>query len=383
MDNSGLQSLAGFCYQIKVFVLCLAEINEFSSVKFEHFDDVEINEQFETEDILEQFSGQSLMRDSIKLIQVKKTNVSDDTHKKIIYNWILTTLENPTVASYQLFTDINYENPEELLTFNCEEIYQEICASDKKSSALITKVKEKVIDSYDEFERVYSKIKESHEVINSVDLDNELYDAFKVHLNHGGVTDEIYQCRLEELIRHIQHEILSAAINIKFFECDYNRFKKIIEDITGRIREEHLKFNYTLFRDGNKLNISDSEVVRSREYLQLKACYPDTFGLNRIEKHLVRMQYYEHYRYKQLKNLKMLHIKDLENSTYDNYEDVLDELKSNLGIDQPLNRLTKTKEKNKILMNILDSKEITEGICIYLTKSEVEKELQISWEDEL
>ncbi|WP_377520437.1 hypothetical protein [Priestia megaterium] len=385
MDTSGLQSLAGFCYQIKVFALCLSEINENSSVKFEHFDDVEINEKFKTEQILEQFSGKTLMNDSIKLIQVKKTNISTETHKKIIYNWILTTLHNPSVSSYQLFTDISYGNPEKLLTFDCKELYQEICSSNKRGTALITKVKENFINNFEKFEQIYIKIQKSHQVINSENIDNELYEAFKAHLNHGGVPDEIYQCRLEELIRYIQHEILSVAIDIKHFECNYKSLKKIIEDILGAIREDKMGFNYTLFRNGNKPNLSDSNVINSREYLQLKACYPNNSQLNRIEKHLVQMQYYEQYRYQQFKNLKKLDIEYIEGLTYDNYEDALDELQSVSNNDKPLNRLTKTKEKNSTnqpLNEIPGSKELKVGVCIYLTKSATKDALRVSWEEE-
>ncbi|PEA42826.1 hypothetical protein [Bacillus wiedmannii] len=380
MDTSGLQSLAGFCYQIKVFALCLSEINEYSSVKFEHFDDVEVNEKLETEKKLEQLAGKVSINESIKLVQVKKTNVSNETHKKIIYNWILTTVQNPSVSLYQLFTDVSYGNPEKLLTFDCKELYQEICDSDKSKSALITKVKEAFINKYEEFKDIYTKIKESHEVINSENLDNELYEAFKVHLNHGGVSNGIYQSRLEELIRYIEHEILSASIDIKYFECNYKMLKEIIEEITGNIREDQLVFNYTLFREGNKTNLSDPTVIESREYLQLKSCYPNPSQLNRIEKHLVRMQYYEQYKHKQLKNLKKLHINQLEASTYDNYEDVLDELQINPHIDQPVNRLIKTKDRNQRLD--IGTKELTDGLCIYLTKSEIENELKISWEEE-
>ena len=385
MDSSGLQSLAGFCYQIKVFTLCLSEINENSSVKFEHFDDVEINKKIETEQILEQFAGKTLTENAIKLIQVKKTNISTDTHKKIIYNWILTTIENPSISSYQLFTDISYENPKQLLTFDCKELYEEICTSNKRANALITKVKDKFIDDYEKFERIYIKIKSSHQVINSENIDNELYEAFKVHLNHGGVPDEIYQCRLGELIRHIQHEILSVAIDIKHFECNYTSLKKIIEDITGAIREGKLGFNYTLFRDGNKPDLSDSNILNSREYLQLKACYPNNSQLNRIEKHLVQMQYYEQYRYQQYKNLKKLDIEYIEGLTHDNYEDALDELHLNPNSDRPLNRLTKTKEKNgtnQLLSEVPGSKELTVGVCIYLTKDSTKDPLKISWEEE-
>lgn len=385
MNISGLQSLAGFCYQIKVFTLCLAEINENSSVKFENYDDVEVHEKQKVEEILEGFTGKAEIDGSIKLIQVKKTNITSDSHKKIIFNWILATIENPAVSSYQLFTSKKYNNPMKLFEYDCKDLYDEICLSNKNKNALITKVKEKFEDNYEKFERIYNKIKHSHEVINSEDIDSELYNAFKIHLNRAGLTHEIYQYRLEELIRYIQNEILSAATRLKYFSCDYSRFGIIIESIFNSIKKDKLGLNYALFRKGITTDLSDPEVINSREYLQLKACYPEPSKLNRIEKHLVRKQYYEQYRYMQLRNLELPHIERIEELTYDFYEDALDELQSNANGDQPLNRLNNTKKRNsnnEELNGILGAKELNDGVCIYLTKSNIDKELLISWEDE-
>ena len=85
-DNSGITSLNGFSYQIKVFVNYMPQMNENESIGFETWDDVAIKQV--TPSTLDSHSDsfRSLLHNGseITAIQVKHTILDTSTCKQIL-----------------------------------------------------------------------------------------------------------------------------------------------------------------------------------------------------------------------------------------------------------------------------------------------------------
>ncbi|MBQ3778111.1 MAG: hypothetical protein II835_08560, partial [Fibrobacter sp.] len=84
-DKSGLVSLGGFSYQIKVFAMLATELKEGEKIEFETFDDVakeKISPNTFDDDV------EANIRTSITAIQVKRTNVSNNVAQGVLLNWI-------------------------------------------------------------------------------------------------------------------------------------------------------------------------------------------------------------------------------------------------------------------------------------------------------
>ena len=87
-DQSGINSLGGFAYQIKVFVFYMLSMSENMQVEFETIDDVSVRKLIpETiDDNEDKFRNLVISISGIKAIQVKRTLITVDTAKQIILN---------------------------------------------------------------------------------------------------------------------------------------------------------------------------------------------------------------------------------------------------------------------------------------------------------
>ena len=146
-NDSGIKSLAGFSYQIRVFVLKCTALNENEELEFETIDDIALKKL----DNLDNVNTLVAQNDEFIAVQVKKTTISKSTAKNILFNWLLID-DNKQVKKYILVTAREYNNKDRISTISLDELYNEIIKSKvTNSSSLIKQVKDKYKDNKDKF----------------------------------------------------------------------------------------------------------------------------------------------------------------------------------------------------------------------------------------
>ena len=95
VSNAGIDSLRGFSYQIKVFLLFLSQIKENEKIGYETIDDVSIQKLNES-NFDEKCDGYVSVKTGINIytaIQVKRTTITIDVAKGILeyYGYFYTT----------------------------------------------------------------------------------------------------------------------------------------------------------------------------------------------------------------------------------------------------------------------------------------------------
>jgi hypothetical protein len=117
--------LAGFAFQIKVFayyVLCLENNSE--SVEFETIDDVNVKISNSNIDAkADAFRCNAKSEQSNKLIQVKRTTLSQDLFNKTLFNWILQRDTGINTSQFTLFSEHSYQNEDKMFSKSAEELY--------------------------------------------------------------------------------------------------------------------------------------------------------------------------------------------------------------------------------------------------------------------
>lgn len=380
MDKSGLQSLAGFCFQIKVYIYYLSNISERDIVAFEKNDDIEVESEEEKQ--LEQLVLKQSLGSKIHLIQVKKTNIDKESKNKIIYNWMLATVNPQKNSKYTLYTKREYKKALDLKTDSVENLYKSIESLSPDPKSIIYKIKEK-FPTYESFEIMYNHVTSHYEVKSSKDIDQLIYHAYKDKLLAGSISKEIYSARLNSLIRDIQYEILASVQKIEPYTVNYSKMHRFINECIVSINEDVFRLNYVSFRKQH-IPFIKQKYLDAREYLQLSACYPQESKLNDLEEHLVYMQYYEEFRFQNMRSLKNIFVEDVEHETFTYFKEVLDDIDLEILNDTPILRLKETKKlnySNSYLKHIPGSKFLSSGTCIFLTKESTENYKKISWRD--
>lgn len=160
----------------------------------------------------------------------------------------------------------------------------------------------------------------------------------------------------------------------KPYIVSYEEMISYSEDICTRFTDQYIYPLYSEFKKLNKIDLTDLKIAQSREYRQLLACKMPRYL---IERHLQYSSYYKNIYYKYLEINKTRKIQEIEETTYENFEDAKYKLQIS-GTDTPMNRLEETKKRSN---SYADSEQIRYGAGIYLTRED-EIEHQISWEDE-
>ncbi len=126
--NPGIESLAGYYFQIKVFISLLYKLQIYDEAGYEFLDDVSI--------IKDEDSSYSFNTNQKKILyQVKWTNVQKDNAKKVLYNWLLADVAD----EYHLILAESYVcNDEYFKEDKIQEFYDEIIPTEGQS--LQTKV---------------------------------------------------------------------------------------------------------------------------------------------------------------------------------------------------------------------------------------------------
>lgn len=145
MNNSGILSLAGFAYQIKVFIYYLSDLEEGYTIDYETYDDVALNksdtDKEKQESKLHTYNGLLNSHSGITALQVKHTSISTEDYEKILFNWILLESNALNVEKYILCVDKQYENKDNVFSNNLKLLFDKITTTTKTNAALITKVK--------------------------------------------------------------------------------------------------------------------------------------------------------------------------------------------------------------------------------------------------
>ena len=152
-DQSGINSLGGFAYQIRLFVYYMLSMEENMSIGFEVIDDISIKTLTTATLDRNEDKFRNLLRSpsGIKAIQSKRTTISQDTARQILLNWILLAETDMNITDYILCTDSSYGNSDIIFNTSAEDLYQKVISSEKSSQATISKVKNKYKDNKEEF----------------------------------------------------------------------------------------------------------------------------------------------------------------------------------------------------------------------------------------
>lgn len=377
-NSDGINSLAGFAYQIKVFILHMLLMEENMQIEFETADDVAMrridnnieNNIDENEDF---FRTKLISENDLIVYQVKKTTISNSVAENVFLNWILLEESNQKIKKYFLVTDSAYNNKDKILDLSVDKLFSKILSNTQKKST-IAKVRDIFKNDNEKFKTTFNAIMEKHRFLTISNIDQEIYEKCRILFKKSGVTDIIYLNRIKTLLSIVTSKILDSISDKRPYCITFKEFMTCAEKICNDITDQEQITVYSDFKKNSKINLRDLKVVNSREYKQLKAC---NLTQNLIEQHLIYKSYYEDYRYRSLELNKTDILNDIEVTTFENFEFVKYDLVLQ-NRDSPYNRLAETKNKsNKYARN----NQIKYGSGIYLTRAE-EIENQISWEDE-
>lgn len=375
MDSSGINSLAGFAYQIKVFSLYAFELAENMSIEFETIDDVNLKtlpaEQIDK--YSSNFICTSTSITSNSAIQVKHTSVDDSTAKKMILNWLLLEKSEHKINQYVLFTDKSYQNAGAIFTQDANTLFNEVVTSKKRSDAVISKVKSLYKDNFKNFEVAYNAIQAKYVFKNIENLDLLVQEAATLHFRKSANKIVFFQ-RLKGFLTHITYEIMGAISKKQPYVMSFEHFIAIVEEISNSYTDKLTAPSYADFKKINSIDLNESKISTSREFHQLKSCkLPE----NDIKRHLSYGLYYHATSIKYLENNRIKKVEDILETTFENFEDAKLDLQ-NQHNDTPYNRLSNTKSRSN---SNAENEQIKFGSAIYLTKEDID-EKQISWEDE-
>ncbi|WP_071642290.1 MULTISPECIES: hypothetical protein [Paenibacillus] len=375
-DSSGIYSLSGFSFQIRVFVYYMLMLEAGSQIEFETIDDVNIKKikADEIDDYDENFHNRIVEINFNRAIQVKRTSITESNAQKILLNWILLESSDNEISQFVLFTDDEYGNKDILFDRSAKEHFELIKESKKNSKAIITKVKKIYKDDFGEFEKTYNSIKEKYSFISEENINEKIRKNCSTIFRRAGINKVVFSQRINELLQHVTVQIMNTINDKKPYILNYTEFMKIVEGISSRITEEITLPLYADFKKIYKIDFNDMNLSNSREYKQLLACELNT---RLLEQHLTYCAYYNNLRFSYMESNKIGKIEDIEVTTYENFEDSKFRLQRQ-GCDEAYNRLEETKKMGN---SHAANEQIRYGSGIYLTKDGID-DFQISWEDQ-
>lgn len=377
--DSGIISLGGYAYQILVFVSLLADIRETDSVGFEFIDDINItsaNIQTKLDTNSEVISTLINNNSSIIIIQVKKTELDKAELKKVWYNWLIEYKKHNNISEFILYYDFMLNTKTvDLNVIPADELYKSIVESKKtRKNALSVQLKN-LYSNFSEFEKAYSEISRICRSERLIDIYQTLYEKYKSQFHWNNNIDITYRLRISELCKIITGNILKSVLNRKAYLCKYEEFNSIIEDIVRRVKPDEYLPVYSTFRSTAILDLKDDKVINSREYRQLSYC---SLSPTNIINLLQSEMYYDDYSLRLLSCLLSAKVDNIETTAYENYIEVVDDLKYREK-DTPHSRLQETIDKDN---SYAVDPQIKKGVCIHLTSESVDSDRQISWKEE-
>ena len=374
VSNAGIDSLRGFSYQIKVFLLFLSQIKENEKIGYETIDDVSIQKLNES-NFDEKCDGYVSVKTGINIytaIQRKRTTISIDVAKGILLNWLLLK-DRGDVEEYIIFTEKDYKNTDNIFNINFDDFFDEIQNSKKRKDALIMKVKNLFNGDKDKFLKYITEIKGHYKFENADKLDDKIYQAYSSIFMKGGVADSIYILRINELHNFVIENLFSCIEKRRPYVCDYSAFMQEAELICNRITNNKIELNYPNFIKSNPVYMS--ELIDTREYKQLQYCRLSEASM---KINLGYKQYYQQYRLMNLENGRVDAMNNMELTSFENFIQAKDKVQAE-NIDTPRNRFDETKRCSN---SYASTEQIRYGALIYLTGENIDDDIKISWKDD-
>lgn len=375
VTDSGLVSLSGFAYQMKVFLLLLSQTTEGQQVEFETLDDVVVSDILSSnkpEDYC--FKRLKTSQGSITAVQVKQTNVSPSVSRKILYNWLLAYSAEPSITNFVLYSDEAHSVFNAAFHNDVEKEYKIIVGSAKSPTALVSRVKKLYCEDFERFKLDYNFI------VNNISIESESVDSAlsnvlqrEFHATAGTIGPVFFERRIKELFNRICSRIIECVSLRKPFICTNPEFEQLCEEICRDISPDRYEPDYQAFKRTAKPLIVDEILMACREYQQLVAC---DLSAEDIIEHMRWEQYYENFRQHSLLDAQGERILSIEGIAFYNHQGVVTELQE-MNIDKPKLRLVKTK---KLSISNLNNEYSRWGAYIYLTRDDAHK--QISWKDD-
>ncbi len=379
-DKSGLYSLSGFAYQIKVFFYYVMLLkNEYSSIEFESLDDIAIKniEKFDNYDttFISKIENENT---SYQIIQVKYTKITEKKTKDLMLRWMLALKNHYNIKKFMLFTDEKYSNENFINEISAKELYRYAINSKKeKSNSIKSKIKTLFFSkgTYRDFYKLLKKIKDSVYFISNNEIDDSIKSVASNHFKRNAVPEVIYCARLVSALKDITHNIMENVLLGKSYSINLAELNKIEEKIIQDTNETMpIPLTYAEFKKVNSIDIDS--YTNKREYKQLQHC---ELPLTGIKRNLQQCCYYVDFRHRILAMGNPEKIANIELQSYENFERVQETLAYNNN-DTPRNRLDETQ---KLRNEIVSTPELSLGTYIYLTKEkEIVGENQISWKDD-
>ena len=375
-SSAGLNSLSGFSFQIKVFILMMTQLKERQRVEFETLDDVvvknlSLNEKADDSCI----KTHTVDGGKIVAFQVKQTRVTDAIARKILYNWLIALNKNRSIQGFELILDKEYTCNSRVFSNAAENEYRIISESNRSDSALITLVKLTYNDRIEKFTKDFNYICSHVAIKNLDDINGQIAKNLCVPF-HSAMTDSVkphFGLRIRELCQRVCGRIMESAEKRMPFICEYGEYMQLCEEICRDISEEQYRPDYDSFKLVWVSDRIEDEVKETREYRQLSYC---KIRHTSLVEHLRWEQYYQNIRQHYLTDAKKEQINKTEDIAYRNFDDVLSELQVDKQ-DTPTKRLVKTKDKP---ISTLTDEYSRWGAYVFLTRDDAEQ--QISWKDE-
>ena len=376
LNDSGLSSLSGFSYQIKVFILRLTQLQQGQRVEFETLDDVAVRSLSSKDSISDScFKWKVDETSSIEVFQVKQTNVSESVRRQVLYNWLLAYNQKPDISKFTLYVAQGYSINEKAFTNDSEKEYQTIIESDKAVTALVSRVKQIYKDDLTKFKRDYQTICSKSTIERLVDIDELIAEQLitPFHATAADIGKTYFEKRIAELFTRICARIMDRAGQRSPYVCVHAEYMQLCEEICKDISPTQYTPDYEAFRQVFSQDDLTSEITNSREYRQLRYC---KLSNSEILDHLSWEQYYQSIRQHYLADAKKEAISKTESIAHQNHKDVVYELQDE-NKDTPRLRLIKTK---RCEISTLHDEFSRWGTYIFLTQNDLPN--KISWKDE-
>ena len=376
LNDSGLSSLSGFSYQIKVFILRLTQLQQGQRVEFETLDDVAVRSLSSKDSISDScFKWKVDETSSIEVFQVKQTNVSESVRRQVLYNWLLAYNQKPDISKFTLYVAQGYSINEKAFTNDSEKEYQTIIESDKAVTALVSRVKQIYKDDLTKFKRDYQTICSKSTIERLGDIDELIAEQLitPFHATAADIGKTYFEKRIAELFTRICARIMDCAGQRSPYVCGHAEYMQLCEEICKDISPTQYTPDYEAFRQVFSQDDLTSEITNSREYRQLRYC---KLSNSEILDHLSWEQYYQSIRQHYLADAKKDAISKTESIAHQNHKDVVYEVQDE-NKDTPRLRLIKTK---RCEISTLHDEFSRWGTYIFLTQNDLPN--KISWKDE-
>ena len=293
LNDSGLSSLSGFSYQIKVFILRLTQLQQGQRVEFETLDDVAVRSLSSKDSISDScFKWKVDETSSIEVFQVKQTNVSESVRRQVLYNWLLAYNQKPDISKFTLYVAQGYSINEKAFTNDSEKEYQTIIESDKAVTALVSRVKQIYKDDLTKFKRDYQTICSKSTIERLGDIDELIAEQLitPFHATAADIGKTYFEKRIAELFTRICARIMDRAGQRSPYVCVHAEYMQLCEEICKDISPTQYTPDYEAFRQVFSQDDLTSEITNSREYRQLRYC---KLSNSEILDHLSWEQYYQ------------------------------------------------------------------------------------------